>query len=244
MPSPVITPRLTPMLRDRLEKALPPPVAQDTLRDLDSLLHSLRNVAPRIHDRPLPDPDTCGVMGQHYLALVEPVPGAQAGPFTAQEARTVRMLQYMHEVEMTDAGGSISPSTAIAGRLPQLRLHAHLVRELRREMGLLPHPFAPLPFWRELAVHHLAVRVLRASAECRLQPTDVRLFNVQQMPPVPGEHDGGVRLQVAAWNSATAPPLLPAHRTGPDAWDPSDPLEAGGLDLANAPIVLDWTGTG
>lgn len=230
---------LSPMLLHRLEWSLPLQERALTVSALCNLLHSVRNVEPVTWARPPSDPAACGAMGQIYLRLATPVRGAQAGPCTEKELRTIQMMHYLHEV---DTAHPVTDATATSGPLRQSQLHAHLLFELRREFGLLPFPYAIQPQWRELAVNSAAAMLLTESIGCGLQPTDVRAFDICEVLPLADKHAGGLMLQLAAWNAAAPPPNLPTQHTGADVWDPSDPLDSGGLDLSGATLVRQWAG--
>jgi hypothetical protein len=209
--------------------------------DLHLLLLDVSN-EPVTHGPPPSRSEACGVLGQIYLRLAAPGPGAEAGPFTEQEHATMRRLHYLHEVEMGTLPRAVGAPAA--ARVSQNVVSSRLRRELRREFGVLPCPYAVPRRDRERAVNAIAAQLLTHSARLGFQPTDVRLFDVHGVRAVAGRHGNGLRARVAAWNAASPPPELPGRHTGPYAWDPCDPLGTGdgSLDLARARLVLSWTG--
>ncbi|MFL9583601.1 hypothetical protein [Stenotrophomonas sp. AB1(2024)] len=226
---------LTPMLRHRLETSLPPQQRSLICNALNNLLHSVRNVPAVTQTPPPSDRTTDWPMAQHYLRLVAPVPGSQAGPFSADEQRTVHLLHYLHEVE-TATPLEVSADPAV--QRPESQAHAHLRQELRREFGLLP---CALPLtWRELAICDIAAKLLASALRLGFQPTEVRVVGAQELPPEAGRHQGGLRLNLAAWHAAVPPPALDAS-PDPNVWDPDNPL-GNGLDLLRARLQMDWTG--
>lgn len=227
------------MLRQRLEVSLPRQEHALAFSALHLSLTRMHNIEPATHHPPPTDSAACGVMGGIYLRLTTPVPGELARPYTAEEARTLRMVHYLHEVETAPAVNAGTATTA--GLIPQSQLHAHMQGELRREFGLLP---CIGPQWRETAVDSATALLLTASLQCELQPTEIRAFDVRALRPQPGRHAGGVELRLAAWHPSAPPPTVPKPSSAAIAWDPSDPLSSGEgeLDLLHAPLVRRWTG--
>jgi hypothetical protein len=235
---PVATPSpypLTPMLRQRLEVSLPPEQRSTLSSAVSRLLRSLRNIEVRTHTPPPSNPNTQWPMAQIYQRLVEPCPGSEAGPFSAEEQCTVHRVHYLHEVE---SAAALDPGADPAVQRPQSQIHAHLLHELRREFRLLPFPVPQT--WRELAVLDIAAELLAHGLRCGIQPTEVRVVGFQELPPHPGQHEGGLQLHLAAWNDSTSPEH-PAATANPNVWDPNNPL-GNEPDLLRAPVQLDWVG--
>lgn len=122
---------------------------------------------------------------------------------------------------------------------PQSAIHARLLNEVRREFSLLPLP-KPEGGW-ERAVHDVAARLMVKSMMLGLQPTEVIVVGSQELPPVPGRHQGGLLLHLAGWNGATPPPEHSDETANPNVWDPSNPL-GNEPDLTRAPLKLEWMG--
>lgn len=231
---------LSPMLRQRLERSLPLQEQAATVEALGGLLHSVRNVTPIPHGPPPADPANRGVMAQLYRRLVTPVAGTPEGPFSVGEEWTVRMIHYLDEVDR--APPLATPEAASGAVLPQSHVHAHLLYELRREFGLLGFPETYQ--WRERAVNDAAAGLVEVSSKKGVQPTEVRVFSARELPWPKEAPTVPVVVLLAAWNAAAPPPPLPYATSGPNTWDPSNPLDSSdeAPDLLRAPVVMQWSG--
>lgn len=147
----------------------------------------------------------------------------------------MHLLHYLHEVERARP---LEADAALGTAHPQSQIHAHLLHEVRREFRLLPCQVPPE--WLELAVADIASKLLVKSIQLGVEPTEVRMVGAQELLPVDGHHQGGLKLTLAAWNAAAPPPELPTSPE-PNVWDPDNPL-GNGTDLLRAPVQLEWTG--
>lgn len=236
MPEPIPPPtELTKAMCDRLESYSDSRAEhRDECNALSGMLFSIRNLpAPLLLPAPAA-PDT--PMADIYLKLATAVPGSENDELSPIDEQILLRIRYLREVEIAPR---LRADANPAEPRPQSQIHAHVLHELRRELGLLGVSVAA--HWVEPAISELAPQVLVGAFAKGFQPTEVRVRGAQGLPPVAGRHQGGLRLWLAAWNGAM--PRQPAATSaGPNAWDPNNPL-GNGLDLPTGALYIElvWT---
>lgn len=236
MPVPIPPPtELTKAMCDRLKPYSDSPADhRSDCNALSALLFSIRNLPAPLRLPAPTAPDT--PMADIYLKLATPAPGSARDELSPIDEQILFRIRYLREVEIAPR---LSADANPAEPRPQSQIHAHVLHELRRELGLLGVSVAA--HWVEAAISELAPQVLEAALAQRFQPTEVRVRGAEGLPPVAGRHRGGLRLWLAAWNGAmTGQPA--ATSAGPNAGDPNNPLANGQALPADAlRIELVWT---